>query len=126
MGTFKITDCIKMENIILPEFDHDRRIKSQTALAFDGPHTCDIVWGRDFLHRTGMTLNFEQKNITWLDKTISMKNEKIVNDETFLTLDEMHPQAHFFCQEKDNLHDEWDDCIPTDNDMFNASFYPWE
>lgn len=34
-----------MENITLPKFDNNKRIASQTALIFDGPHTYDIIWG---------------------------------------------------------------------------------
>ena len=62
----------------------------QHLLIFDGPQTCDITWGQDFLHGTGMKLNFEQKNVTWMNKTIPMKHENILCNETFLTLNKMH------------------------------------
>ena len=93
---------------------------------FDGPHTHDITWGRDFLHKTGMTLDFEQKIVKWMDKTIPMKPKNVLQDETFLTLDEMHPQAYFFCKENGNFIYEWEDCNPIDESMFNNTFNPWE
>ena len=32
METFKTTDHVEIENVILPKFDHNERIESQTAL----------------------------------------------------------------------------------------------
>ena len=75
----KIKDYIKMDDIILPEFDHNKRIESQTALIYDGLQTYDIIWGWDFLHQTGVKLNFGLKTVTWMDKTIQMQNKNILN-----------------------------------------------
>ena len=73
-----------------------------------------------------MTLNFEQKNVKWMDKTIPMKSKNIQRDEIFLTLDEMHPQAYFFCKQNVNLQEEWEDYNPIEESMFNDKFNPWE
>ena len=91
-------DCVNLESIILPEFDHNKMISHQGALVFDGSHTCDMISRRDFLHFARIMFNCELKMMQWLEKSMCMKDKSILKYETHLILDECHPQA-FSCSQ---------------------------
>ena len=75
-GTFETTDFVVLNRLSLPELDPHKIVDDQQALVFDGPTQYDIILGRDFLQRTGMTLDFELKEIRWLDLTLGMRQPK--------------------------------------------------
>lgn len=81
-GTFDTTHYVLLRGLTLPELDPHKVIDQQDALLFDGPCQYDIILGRDFLHSTGMTLDFEAKEVRWLDLSIAMKNAEDWNNDT--------------------------------------------
>ena len=52
-GTFESKRMVQMNDIILPEFDHNKNIDGQKALVFSGSTNYDIIFGRDFLSMIG-------------------------------------------------------------------------
>ena len=73
-GTFETTSFVVLRQLALTEFDPHKVIDEQDALVFDGPARYDIILGRDFLQRTGMTLDFELKEVRWLDLSLPMRS----------------------------------------------------
>ena len=53
-GTMKTKCVVKLEGIVLPEFDRNKKIDEQMALVFDGPSKYDLILGRDFLQKIGL------------------------------------------------------------------------
>lgn len=74
-GTLKTNRYVIMNEIVLPEFDRNKRVDKQGAFVFDGPCNYDIILGRDFLSTIGLTLDFDLKKIRWINKETEMKDE---------------------------------------------------
>ena len=51
---------------------------------------CDLILGRDILHKLGTIFNFENKTITWQEVSISMKPPNCTTKE-FYVIKESHP-----------------------------------
>ena len=62
-----------LDNIVFPEFDKTKRISGATAYVFDTECKYDMIIGRDILHKIGLTLCFDKKEMRWLDSTLPMK-----------------------------------------------------
>ena len=63
MGTFQSKWRVYLKDLLLPEFDKNKRIEGQTALVFDEPHRYDIILRQDFLLSTRMKMNFSLKKV---------------------------------------------------------------
>ncbi|MEO0404261.1 MAG: hypothetical protein AAF193_05275 [Bacteroidota bacterium] len=68
----------------MTEFDLHKTINKQKALVFNGPDQYDIILGQDFLQQTGMTLNFELKEVCWLDLSLPVRSPKTLDSNTQL------------------------------------------
>ncbi len=72
-GMLKCSDVVTLRDIRLPEFDKNRKIKSQKALVFDDPNCkYDIICGNDFLVKTGINFLYDKSEMTWLGLTLPM------------------------------------------------------
>ena len=72
-GTFATTHFVALQHLVFPEFDVNHVVDRLDALLFDGPSMYDVILGRDLLQRIGMTLDFELRNIRWMQQSIPMK-----------------------------------------------------
>ena len=66
--------------IILPEFDKSLRVDEQAALIFEGPSRYDIIFGQDFLCKTGMKVDYNSRTVEWMRKTIPLKTNMEINE----------------------------------------------
>ena len=74
-GTYKSSEVVFLNDIILPKFVNGRHVQGVASHLFDSP-TCpyDVILGRDFLKAIGLRMDFENECIQWLDTIIEMKN----------------------------------------------------
>jgi hypothetical protein len=57
-------EVVTMQDIILPEFDKNRRINQQKVLVFDNNNVkYNIILGTNFLSKTGMKLIYSEGNM---------------------------------------------------------------
>ena len=75
-GTFESRRIVRMIDIILPEFDHNKKIDGQKALVFSGSTNYDIIFGRDFLSMIELKIDFQNNNMEWMEQIIQMKDIK--------------------------------------------------
>ena len=80
-GTFESKAVVYMKDIVLPEFDRNKRIDGQSALVFDGPCRYDVILGRDFLLKTGMEFDFGKKIVRWFGNSIPLRVSIPLNKE---------------------------------------------
>ena len=73
-------NAVQLNGVLLPEFDRNKCIDSQGALVFDGASKYDMILGRDFLHKTGIKLDFCSKTVQWLNHSIPMKDWMVWDD----------------------------------------------
>jgi len=59
-GPVETNKFVMLNDIVLPEFDRNKKIKKQGAFIFDGDTNYDIILGRDFLERIGFKLDFKR------------------------------------------------------------------
>jgi hypothetical protein len=70
-GHLKTQEVVMMRDIRLPEFDKNRRINQQKVLVFDNNNVkYDIILGTNFLSKTGIKLNYSERNMEWFDCSI--------------------------------------------------------
>ena len=65
---------VKLNDIVLPEFDKTKIVDKLDAHVFDSPCAYDVILGRDFLCRVGLSLNFENGYIEWMGQRIQMRS----------------------------------------------------
>ena len=68
-----------LSDIKFPEFDKTKRISGATAHVFDSECKYDMIIGRDFLHKIGLNICFEKKEMRWLDSVVPMKTPSFWN-----------------------------------------------
>jgi hypothetical protein len=73
-GVLQSNSTVDIDKLALPEFTRALHIKDVKAYVFNNPDVeYDIIFGRDFLSRAGITLNFQEETINWMDFTVPMK-----------------------------------------------------
>ena len=87
-----------LDNIMFPEFDKTKRISGAIANVFDSECKYDLIVGRDLLHKIGLSICFEKKEMRWIDSVVPMKTPSFWNSPLsyFWALDE---------EEEDELDD---------------------
>ena len=73
VGVYQVQKEIWLEDIVLPEFDRNQHIQAQKAYVFDQPCRYDLIMGRDFLTLAGISLNFEQLTMMWMNLELRMR-----------------------------------------------------
>jgi len=74
-GSVETNKFVMLYDILLPEFDRNKKIEQQGAFVFDGPCNYDIILGRDFLQMIGFKMNFEDLNMRWINRETDMKDD---------------------------------------------------
>jgi hypothetical protein len=70
-GHLKMQEVVTMQDIRLQEFDKNRRINQQKVLVFDNDNVkYNTILGTNFLSKTGIKLNYSDRNMEWFDCSI--------------------------------------------------------
>jgi hypothetical protein len=110
-GHLKMQEVIVMQDIRLPEFNKNRRINQQKVLVFDNNNVkYDIILGTNFLSKTGIKLNYSEKNMEWFDCSIPLCKPGGLDLKEFDAMEDM-----FHIQVKDKIFSEdWLECFATE------------
>jgi hypothetical protein len=89
-GHLKMQEVITMRDIILPEFNKNRRINQQKVLVFGNDNVkYDIILGTHFLSKTGIKLNYSEGNMEWFDCSIQLWPPGGLDSKEFDTMEDM-------------------------------------
>jgi hypothetical protein len=100
-----------MQDIRLPEFDKNKRINQQKVLVFDNNNIkYDIILGTTILSKTGIKLNYSDKNMEWFDCSIPLCPPGGLDSKEFDAMKDM-----FHIQVEDEIFGEdWLECFATE------------
>jgi hypothetical protein len=73
-GTCSAKEMVVMRKIRLPEFNKNCVVEEQKALVFDGQCKCNVIFGTEFLSKTGIDINYSSGIIKWFDNELPMRN----------------------------------------------------
>ena len=73
-GNFTSNTCVYMREIILPEFNRNKKIDGQGAFVFQEDCRYDVIFGRDFLSKTGLDIRFANNTMQWMNVMVEMKD----------------------------------------------------
>jgi hypothetical protein len=109
-GCLKMQEVVTMQDIRLPKFDKNRRINQQKVLVFDNDNVkYDIILGTNFLSKTGIKLNYSERNMKWFDCSIPLCPPGGLDSNKFDVTEDM-----FHIQVEDKLFsDDWLECFET-------------
>jgi hypothetical protein len=110
-GHLKMPEVVMMQDIRLPEFDKNRRINQQKVLVFDNDNVkYNIILGTIFLSKTGIKLNYSDRNMEWFDCSITLCPPGGLVLKEFDAMEDM-----FHIQVKDEIFGEdWLECFATE------------
>jgi hypothetical protein len=116
-GHLKMQEVITMRYLRLPEFDKNRRINQQKVLMFDHDNVkYDIILGTNFLSKTGIKLNYLERNMEWFDCSIPLCPPGGLDSKEFDAMEDM-----FHIQVEDEIFGEdWLKCFATE--ILNATY----
>jgi hypothetical protein len=101
-GCLKMQEVVRMGDLRLPEFDKNRRIKQQKFLVFDKDNVKhNIILGTNFISKTGIKLNYSERNMEWFDCSIPLCSFGDLDSNEFNAMEDM-----FHIQVKDKLFGE--------------------
>ena len=93
-GTFTSKRSVCLRDLVLPEFDRNKKIDYQGAYVFGGECRYDVILGRDFLSKVGMKFDFSKNTITWEDVEVAMRSaEGELHDRVLDSTDEAYECA---------------------------------
>jgi hypothetical protein len=64
-------------------------VEEQKALVFDGQCKCNVIFGADFLSRTGIDIKYSLGIIEWFDNKLPMHNPRHFGKKEYLTMAEI-------------------------------------
>ncbi len=72
-GATTSTALVTLEKIRFPEFNQNMIVDKHPALIDDSTSLCyDIVFGANFLNKCGITLDYENNLVQWMEYTIPL------------------------------------------------------
>ena len=83
-----------MKGIMLPEFDKNKRIDEQGAFVFEGPCRYDIIFGRDFLRKVGLQMDFANAQMRWMEHLVPMRDDATWNNGSLFVDDQTENEAY--------------------------------
>jgi hypothetical protein len=87
-GSRAAKEMVVMRKIRLPEFDKKHVVEEQKALVFDGQCKYDVIFGADFLSKTGIDIKYSSGIIDWFDNELPMRNPRHLGDKEYLAMAE--------------------------------------
>jgi hypothetical protein len=70
-----------MRHVRLPELNKHCIVEHQKALIFDGQCKHDIVFGADFLSKTGIDIIYSMGIIEWFNNELPMRDPRQLDDK---------------------------------------------
>ena len=64
-------------------------MEEQKALVFDGQCKYDVIFGADFLSKTGIDIKYSSGIIEWLDNKLPMCNLRHLDNKEYLAVAEI-------------------------------------
>jgi hypothetical protein len=83
-----------MRKIRLPKFDKNCVVEEQKALVLDGQCKYDVIFGTDFLSKTGIDIKFSSGIIEWFDNKLPMHDPHHLDDKEYLAMAEILEVQH--------------------------------
>ncbi len=65
-------------------------MKEQKALVFDGQCKYDVIFGANFLSKTGIDIKYSSGIIEWFDNELPMRDPCHLKDKEYLAMAEIH------------------------------------
>ena len=110
-GKLLTQSVITMRDVRLPEFDKNRRVGQQKALIFDNDNCkYDIIFGTDFLSKTGIKLDYETGQMKWFDNVLPMRPSHGLRSSDFNDMEEQY----YIQLEDEILGEDWLQCYATE------------
>ena len=109
-GNVLAMHMVNLRDIRLPEFDKNTSIEKQGALVFDNDSIkYDIIFGTNFLTKTGIKLDYSNSTMTWFDNILDMRPKGLSSQDFDAMEDAIHIQA-----EEDLFGVDWLDSYATE------------
>jgi hypothetical protein len=72
--------------IRLPEFDKNCVVEEQKALVFDEQCKYNVIFGADFLSKTGIDIKYSSGIIEWFNNELPMRNPHHLDNKEYLAM----------------------------------------
>jgi hypothetical protein len=69
-----------MRKIRLPKFNKKPVVEEQKALVFDRQCKYDVIFGADFVSKTGIDIKYSSGIIEWFDNELPMHDPRHLDD----------------------------------------------
>ena len=110
-GKLLTQSVITMRDVRLPEFDKNRRVGQQKALIFDNDNCkYNIIFGTNFLSKTGIKLDYETGQMKWFDNVLPMRPLHGLRSSNFNAMEEQY----YIQLEDEILGEDWLQCYATE------------
>jgi hypothetical protein len=97
-----------MRKIRLPDFDKNCVVEKQKALVIDGQCKYNVIFGADFLSKTGIDIKYSSGIIEWFNNKLPMCNPRHLDDKEYLAMAEI---LEVQCEAEQYFGMDW--CNPT-------------
>ncbi len=110
-GCLKMQEVVMMHDLILLKFDKNRRINQQKVLVLDNNNVkYDIILDTNFLSKTGIKLNYSNRNMEWFNCSIPLCPPGGLDSKKIDAMEDM-----FHIQVEDKIFSEdWLKCFATE------------
>jgi hypothetical protein len=78
-----------MRKVGLPDPDKNYDVKEQKALVFDGQCKYGVIFGADFLSKTGIDIKYSSRIIEWFNNELPMRNPHQLDNKEYLAMAEV-------------------------------------
>ncbi len=79
-GTCAAKEMVVMRKIRLPKFNKKPVVEEQKALVFDRQCKYDVIFGADFVSKTGIDIKYSSGIIEWFDNELPMHDPRHLDD----------------------------------------------
>jgi hypothetical protein len=118
-GTCSAKQMVVMRMVRLPEFNKNCVAEELKALVFDGQCKYDVIFGADFLSKTGIDIKYSSGIIEWFNNELPMRDPCPLDDKEYLAMAEVlevqHEAEHFFSMD-------WYDPICHASEILDAKY----
>ncbi len=87
--TCYMKQMVIVRKIRLTEFDKNHVVEEQKAIVFDVRCKYDVIFGTDFLSRTGIDIKYSSGIIEWFDNELPMCNPRHLDEKKYLAMAEI-------------------------------------
>jgi hypothetical protein len=88
-GTCSTKQMVVMRKIRLPKFNKNCVVEEQKALVFDGQCKYNVIFGADFLSKTGIDIKYSSGIIEWFDNELPMHDPYHLDNKEYLAMAEI-------------------------------------